>query len=399
MNEWSDLTEEELMAHLRRTVKQKEMPQESYANQIMERLNEMSRSSRSERIGRGTWKKKAAISVTAAAMLGGVVMGSGFVSPVMADALKNVPWIGSVFQYNSDSTLQKASTTGLTTAPNLSVTRDGVTLSIKEVMFDGNRLAFVIERQGVDDDTMISPSPPAGAKDEKGNLIQTVPLEQQKKGYIYMPDVTIQGKNKFFGMFSQDVGKTEDGQDIHNMAMFEIMKGLSEMNLPEAFDMSVKLNVSGIQEPFEFVVPVKNLAKGSVVLHPNQTQSSGGFSYTVKQLELTPVTTRLVLDSKGSVPATSEQTGDLSPSKMYYDIVDQDGNPVQQNLIGYLNSRPGTEYHEDEAYKPFDKTPTSITIKPYTLTVKKDWTNVSDSKGEPVKTYHKDLEMTIPVVK
>lgn len=88
MNEWSDLTEEELMAHLRRTVKQKEMPQESYANQIMERLNEMSRSSRSERIGRGTWKKKTAISVTAAAMLGGVVMGSGFVSPVMADALK-----------------------------------------------------------------------------------------------------------------------------------------------------------------------------------------------------------------------------------------------------------------------------------------------------------------------
>ncbi|RED40383.1 DUF4179 domain-containing protein [Paenibacillus sp. VMFN-D1] len=399
MNEWSDLTEEELMAHLRRTVKQKEMPQESYANQIMERLNEMSRSSRSERIGRGTWKKKAAISVTAVAMLGGVVMGSGFVSPVMADALKNVPWIGSVFQYNSDSTLRQASTTGLTTAPNLSVTKDGVTLSIKEVMFDGNRLAFVIERQGVDDDTMISPYPPAGAKDEKGNLIQTVPLEQQKKGYIYMPDVTIQGKNKFFGMFSQDVGKTEDGQDIHNMAMFEILKGLSEMNLPEAFDMSVKLNVSGIKESFEFVVPVKNLAKGSVVLHPNQTQSSGGFSYTVKQLELTPVTTRLVLDSKGSVPATSEQTGDLSPSKMYYDIVDQDGNPVQQNLIGYFNSRPGTEYHEDEAYKPFDKTPTSIKIKPYTLTVKKDWTNVSDSKGEPVKTYHKDLEMTIPVVK
>lgn len=398
MNEWSDLTEEELMAHLRRTVKQKEMPQESYANQIMERLNEMSRSSRSERIGRGTWKKKAAISVTAAAMLGGVVMGSGFVSPVMADALKNVPWIGSVFQYNSDSTLQKASTTGLTTAPNLSVTRDGVTLSIKEVMFDGTRLAFAIERQGVDDDTMLSPYPPAGAKDEKGNLIQTVPLEQQKKGYIYMPEVNIQGHSKFFGMFTDAVGKTEDGQSIRNMAMYELTKGLTELNLPEAFDMSVKLNVTGIQEPFEFVVPVKNLAKGAVVLHPDQTQSSGGFSYTVKQVDLTPITTRLVLDSKGSVPVTSEQTGDLSPSKMYYDIVDQNGNPVQQNMIGYFNSSPGTEYHEDEAYKPFDKTPTSITIKPYTLTVKKDWTIVSDSKGEPLKTYHKDLEMTIPVV-
>ncbi|MDK8189875.1 hypothetical protein QP794_07225 [Paenibacillus sp. UMB7766-LJ446] len=64
----------------------------------------------------------------------------------------------------------------------------------------------------------------------------------------------------------------------------------------------------------------------------------------------------------------------------------------------YFNSSPGTEYHEDEAYLPFAKTPTTITIKPYTLTVKKDWTVISDSKGQPVKNYHKDLEITIPVV-
>gem|GEM_PF-3850160 len=40
----------------------------------------------------------------------------------------------------------------------LSVTREGVTLGIKEVMYDGTRLAFVIERQGVDDKKMISPN-------------------------------------------------------------------------------------------------------------------------------------------------------------------------------------------------------------------------------------------------
>jgi len=396
MKQWSDPSEEEQVNQIRRIVKQKEMPQESYANQILERLDHMKRSSEIKSTRK--WKKKVAISATAAAMLGGVVLGSGFVSPVMADALKNVPLIGSVFQYNEDSSLQKASTTGLTTAPNLSVTKDGVTLSIIEVMFDGNRLAFAIERQGVDDDTMFSPYLPEGAKDENGNLIPSLPLEQQKKGYIYIPDVSIQGKNKFFGMLSEDVGKTEDGQDIHNIALYEITKGLAEMNLPEAFDMTVQLNVSGIKEPFEFVVPVQNLAKGSVVLHPNQTKSSGDFSYTVKQLELTPVTTQLVLDSKGQVPATAEQTGDLSPSKMYYDIVDQDGNPVQQRLIEYPHSAPDTEYHEDEAYKPFANTPTSITIKPYTLTVKKDWSLVTDSAGKKVKTYHKDLEMTIPVI-
>ncbi|MEI0735868.1 hypothetical protein VQ056_02940 [Paenibacillus sp. JTLBN-2024] len=41
--------------------------------------------------------------------------------------------IGSVFQYNFDPTLKQASISGLTTEPNLSVTRDGLTLNIKEV--------------------------------------------------------------------------------------------------------------------------------------------------------------------------------------------------------------------------------------------------------------------------
>ncbi|CAH1191111.1 DUF4179 domain-containing protein [Paenibacillus sp. JJ-223] len=396
MKQWSDPTEEEQVNQIRRIVKQKEMPQESYVNQILERLDHMNRSSDIKRTRK--WKKKVAISVTAAAMLGGVVMGSGFVSPVMADALKNVPWIGNVFQYNMDNSLKQASETGLTTLPNLSLTKEGVTLNIKEVMYDGTRLVLAIERQGIEDDTMISPYLPEGAKDENLNPIPTVPLKEQKKGYLSIPDIEIQGNSKFLGSFTDAAGKTEDGQILRNMALYEVSKGLTEKNLPETFDMKVKLNVSGIEEPFEFVVPVKNMAKGAVILHPNQSQKSGDFSYTVQQIELTPVTTRLVLDSVGQVPETPEQTGDLSPTKMYYDIVDQDGNQIQQNMVGYFNSHPGTEYHEDETYQPFKQTPTSITIKPYTLTAKKDWTIVSDSAGKPVKTYHKDLEMTIPVI-
>ncbi|MEO2205215.1 DUF4179 domain-containing protein [Paenibacillus pabuli] len=397
-NKCSELNEEEQILQIRRTVKQSKMPQESYANQIMERLDRMENRRRREPVQRGSWKKKTLVSMTSAAMLGVLVMGSGFVSPVMADALKNVPWIGNVFEYNADSSLKQASTTGLTTLPNLTVTKDGVTLSIKEVMFDGTRLAFAIERQGIDDDNMISLYPPEGATDENGKLIPTTPIELQNKGYLSIPDIEIEEHSKFFGSFTDYVGKTPDGQNIPNMAMYEITKGLTEKNLPESFDMTVKLNVSGIQEPFEFVVPVKNLAKDSIVLHPNQTQSNGEFSYTVSQVDLTSVTTRLVLDSEGKVPETPEQTGDLSATKMYYDIVDQDGNQVQQNIVGYFHSSPGTKYHEDETYKPFGKTPKSITIKPYTLTVKKDWSVVSNHEGQSIKTYHKDLEMTIPIV-
>lgn len=397
MSAWLDQTEEEQMMQIRRTVKQRKMPEVSYADRIMERVENMDRRSRRLSHRKGSWAKKTAISVSAAAVLGGVVLGSGFVSPVMADALKKVPLIGSVFQYNLDPSLKQASVSGLTTAPNLSVTRDGLTMSIKEVMYDGTRLAFMIERQGMDDDTVLSPYLPEGATNVSGEAQKKVPVEQQKKGYMFMPEVTIQGKTGFFGSFTDAVGKTEDGKFIRNMAMYEITSGLSEKQLPNEFDMTVKMNVSGFKEPFEFQVPVKNLAKGNVVLHPNQTQSSGSFSYTVKSIELTPVTTRLILDSKGSVPSTPEQSGEFSATKMYYDIVDQDGKPLDQKMIGFFHQNPKTEYHEDETYSPFAQKPTSITIKPYTMTVKKDWSVVEDGKGQPVKTYHKDLEMTIPV--
>ncbi|MDQ0494778.1 DUF4179 domain-containing protein [Paenibacillus brasilensis] len=397
MNAWSDPTEHEQMEQVRRTVKNKKMPQVSYADDIMKRLGEMNMVSRKLTHKKGTWTKKIAIGVSAAAVLGGVVLGSGFVSPAMAEALKNIPLLGSVLQYNFDSSLQLASKSGLTTAPNLSVTRDGVTLNIKEVMFDGTRLVFMIERQGVEDEKIMSPYLPEDTVSVEGNTLEKVPVDKQKKGYLFTPNVFIQGQRLVYGMFTSAVGKREDGKLISNMAMYEVTKGLSEKNLPDEFDMTVKVDVSGFQEPFEFQVPVKNLSKSKILLKPDKTQSSGTFSYTVKQIELTPVTTRLIVDSKGQVPSNAEQSGDLSATKMYYDIVDQDGNQLEQHMLGLFHRSPDLEYHEDEAYSPFAKAPTSITIKPYTMTVKKDWSVIEDQEGKMLKTYHKDLEMTIPV--
>ncbi len=254
MSAWLDQTEEEQTMQIRRAVKQTKMPEVSYVNQIMERVENMDRRSRKSIHRKGGWVKKTAISVSAAAVLGGVVLGSGFVSPAMADALKNVPLIGSVFQYNFDPTLKQASISGLTTEPNLSVTRDGLTLNIKEVMYDGTRLAFMIERQGMDDDTVLSPYLPEGATNVSGETQKKVPVEQQKKGYLFMPEVTIQGKSGFFGSFTDAVGKTEDGKFIRNMAMYEITSGLSDKQLPNEFNMTVKMNVSGFKEPFVFQV-------------------------------------------------------------------------------------------------------------------------------------------------
>ncbi|WP_020433403.1 DUF5643 domain-containing protein, partial [Paenibacillus riograndensis] len=189
------------------------------------------------------------------------------------------------------------------------------------------------------------------------------------------------------------------------------------LNLPDKFELTIQTKVTNVEEPFEFKVPVK-VDNNALVLKPDVTKSDGQFSYTVKELYLSPVSTRLVVDSQGPVPQSPEQTGDYSASKVYYEIVDDQGNELDQRMLGFFNGKPATEYHIDDLYSPFAGKPKSITIKPFTFTVKNaDWSIVGekkDSKGNYVtgkdrlgndswkdsmgtRTYLKDLEVTIPV--
>ncbi|WP_431087495.1 sigma-70 family RNA polymerase sigma factor [Paenibacillus sp. 8b26] len=366
-------------------------------------------------------------------------LGSRFVSPAMAETLKNIPLIGSVFQYTYDNGLRTAGKSGLTTTLPLSETQDGVTLHIKEVMFDGLRLVLMIERTGIEKIEMIAPiGPPKEAvlfdTSENKAWKETV-LKKPEKGYLSTPDVIIQGEEikgeqllvlpRYGGV---DQGKVGQGKQLRgtftvangekeftdNMVVYEISRGLAEKQLPDEFNITVKLNVSGIRAPFVFQVPVQNVFKHKILLKPEKTQRSGSFSYTVKQIELTPLTTRLIIDSKGKVTSTPEKSGDFSPSRMYYDIVDQRGHTLNLNQTSFLdqflsgldfrfrnlNGWRGikSEYlNEELLYDPVVSTSPFIIIKSYTYTLQKKDRPIVEGQEGGMKTYYKDLEMTIPL--
>ncbi|MMZ53172.1 hypothetical protein D1872_149540 [compost metagenome] len=272
------------------------------------------------------------------------------------------------------------------TAPEASassLTRDGVTLTVKKVKYDGIRLTVQIERKGI---TKISTMPPF-SKDKSQKL---------EKGYLIDPQISINGE-KISLLRVTNAVFDENKKMLDNTLEIAIDKGLSEKNLPDSFEMALKINVSGIKEPFSFKVPVQNTVKDKLVLKPEKTQSSGDFSYTVKQIELSSANTRTIIDSNGKVPSTSKQTGNWSATKMYYDIADPQGKLIAQELMGIYNKAPALNYHEVEMYAPFATRPSSITIRPYTLTVNKKWVPMKDAQGKEVKTYHKDLEMIIPL--
>lgn len=324
-------------------------------------------------------KKVKRLGLTAAAtlVLGGAVIGSGFVSPAMAATLENLPVIGSIFK-NEDPGLRVAAEKGLLSSPNASVTHDGITLKVSEAFYDGNRLSVSITREGVDLKDVMMPW-------------QTIDQSEKVKGYIdwrSTMEAIVDGK-PVKGL-SIDSGEVPGQKDAF---IFNVRKGLEEANLPDQFELTLVAKVTQVNEPFELKIPITKV-QPTLSVNPEKTMSKGDFSYTVKQVQLTPGSTKVMIDSKGTVPVTEKQTGEFAASKMYFDIVDDNGNSIEQILIPSYQEAPKAQYHDEELYSPFKTTPKSITIKPYTYTVNKsDWTVA----GEKEKIYHEDLEMTIPL--
>ncbi|WP_342746133.1 DUF4179 domain-containing protein [Paenibacillus donghaensis] len=337
--------------------------------------------------------KKSVVAASVTAMLGAGVLGTGFVSPAMADALKKIPGFGVIYNGTSDQAVESARSQGILSDPKQSVTHNGITLKLATYLYDGTRLSFVLEREGVDLENMALPL-----------ILKDAPEAQLPKGYIEGADnLTLLADGQEIKYTSGGFGDVPYQQKTSFKG--ELTGGLS---LPDQFELTIRAKVTQVSEPFEFKVPVQ-IDNKALVLKPNISKSDGLFSYTVQELYISPLTTRLVLDSKGAVPQTSEQTGEYSASRVYYEIVDDQGNELEQHTLGYFNSKPGTAYHLDELYAPFVGTPKSITIKPFTFTVKNnDWSVVGekkDSKGNHLpgkdslgtRTYLKDLEMTLPV--
>ncbi|HEY2494373.1 MAG TPA: DUF4179 domain-containing protein [Paenibacillus sp.] len=365
-------TDSKKMDTIEQWIRNSEMPRASMSHQIMNKIGDRTMSK-----SKSNFVRKTLVTVSAAAVLGVGVIGTGFVSPAMADALKKIPGIGSIYMGISDEKLQTAIDQGIATSPNLSVTHDGVTLKVTDLLYDGTVLKFAMEREGVESSSVLP------RYDGSNDGV---------KGYIETDKLTFLANGKEIKYTGGSFGEVPEKE---NTVHIEISKGLS---LPDQFELTFQAKVTQIEEPFEFKIPVK-IDNNMLVLKPNATETDGKFSYTVKQLEITPTTTRLILDSTGDVPTTPEQSGDYSATMVYYDIVDDQGNEINQNRVGFFNSKPKTEYHVNELYPAFQATPKSITIKPYTFTVKtSDWSIIGASNGiAGDKTYLKDLELTIPV--
>ncbi|WP_042202754.1 DUF4179 domain-containing protein [Paenibacillus camerounensis] len=398
MGQYQRQTKHSEMDAIEQRIREAAVPKRELSTYIMNKIgeNEMSRVTRTRGSNaKPSIFKKTAIAAAVAGVLGAGTIGAGFVSPVMAETLKKIPGFGVIFSGTSDAAVEEAIQQGIISEPGQSVTHDGITLKLINLLYDGTRLSFLIDRDG------------APAEAETLSLpwaLRDTPEDQLPKGYLDHPVLLVNGQEAApitSGSYGDYVSKGD--KNVYYSVDW------NDVNLPDEFELTVQAKVSRVAETFEFKVPVK-LDQRAVVLNPNISKDNGSFSYTVKELHLSPVTTRLVLDSEGPVPQSPEQTGDYHASMVYYEIVDDQGNELEQVRFGYWNQKPKTQYQVNELFPPLDSTTKSITIKPFTLTVKNDdWSVVGlveDSKGNlsagqesnrGTRTYLKDLEVTIPI--
>ncbi|ETT53197.1 MULTISPECIES: DUF4179 domain-containing protein [unclassified Paenibacillus] len=377
MEKWQNQTEKQMLEHIRSSVGRVEFPVDSYNEQIMNRIEHL------ETRGGSKLLKKTLAAASIAAVIGLGTITAGFISPAWADTLSQLPVFNSIFKHTENPGLKLAAEQGLTTSPNMSVTKDGVTLSVTEVFYDGIQLAIGFERAGVADERML-----AEITDYK-----THEFDQSTKGLLGLPEVTLEsGERMGFGSSS-----TGDVQGQPNTLLLEMRELWNTSALGDEFKVNISVPVAQIAEPFKFQVTVKKLAEGIINLTPGQGASKDSFHYKVKSLDITPAAMRLVVTSEGEVPASPEQTGEYGPTEVFYELVDDAGNVIGPKGLGYAMMKAVQHPIVDSLYNTFPQKPKTITVRPYTMTLDNEPKLLLDADGKPVKTYMKELETTIQI--
>jgi hypothetical protein len=377
VEKWQNQTEKQMLEQIRSSIGKVQFPVDSYNEQIMNRIEHM------EIKRGGKLFKKTLASACVAVMIGLGTVTAGFISPVWADTLSQFPVFSSIFKHMEDPGLKLAAEKGLTTSPNMSVTKDGVTLSVIEVFYDGTRLAFGFKREGVMDERV-----QAQITDHK-----THDFDQSTKGMVGWPVVTLpSGEPVSFGSAS-----TGDVHGQPHTLLLELNNLRNTAALGDEFKVDIQVPVAQIAEPFEFQVTVKKVTEGIINLTPDQGASRGSFHYRVKNLDITPVTMRLIITSEGEVPASPEQTGEYAPTEVFYELVDDAGNVINPRQMGYGMGKALRHPILDNIYDVFPQKPKTVTVRPYTCTFDSEFNLLLDGNGDRLKTYYKELETTIVI--
>lgn len=267
------------------------------------------------------------------------IVGAGVMSPDLAQALRQSPILGSVFDILGDDGLKKAQMTGMVTEIDQSVTDEGITVKITEALYDGARISigYVLESSG------------ELAEDQAPHL-----------------DFKINGER----LGNYGAGGHGDFVDAHTYV------GLLHIDpseaLPETFDLEMTVRQLGVTKgTWKFAFPVSTNTSGNQTVMPMEIKTFGDTSLIVERVTFAVSSTMVV----GQVKGLSKE-----PGPVRFEVVDEKGTKLQE--MAWSGQRDAFKAQ----FSPVQVIPKAITIRPIQI-------NQTDLSADLVK----GLEMTIPI--
>ncbi|MEB2302792.1 DUF4179 domain-containing protein [Lysinibacillus xylanilyticus] len=284
------------------------------------------------------------------------LLGSGFVSTGMAEALSNIPLIGPIYKDFRDIASDKIEHDQLTTVIDKQDSKNGLTMTVKEAAYDGSRLIVTVVYTG-----------------EK-----ELSLEEEIVGFNY---ITINGQpvKPAIGSIGQDDINSKTIIEHHQFTFSNYNEYGDEIEIAvhgeDLFGYEGKLKVS---------FPLKKIKGDVFEFYPEVTTKTVDEVYALTAYKVTFSSLSTRIDLKVDYPAEMDE----NDSWPWFDfsVVDDNGH-VYDKLKLQAGMAGNYGHHMVLTLPPMDTIPKSFTLKP------------SHTNNEGFSEEIRELELVVPLNK
>lgn len=232
-------------------------------------------------------------------------------------------------EFFGDFGMHKAIQEGLFTKVDQTVEKNGTSITIHELLYDGSRFAVVLSVKG------------KNAKDERG--------------FPNLPDFSLSiNDSPYIGGYSG----TYTNEKYKYLYEFDFKE-----DLPDKFKLKIEVGMDGTEEKWDFELPVKKAGKSYYQVAPHKTASNGEVSMTLDKVSFAPSGTQIVITTNESVERYNTKSGTY-----IFAVKDEKGQVIPHMMRGSKRGGEKDGMFADEFinfYEPVTKQPKTLTITPY----------------------------------
>ncbi|MCU5684521.1 DUF4179 domain-containing protein [Bacillus wiedmannii] len=282
------------------------------------------------------------------------LLGFGFISPTMAKTLSGVPVIGSIYAQFNDIASDKIEKDELATLIERRDSHSGLTMNVKEAVYDGGRLVVTVEYKGE--------NPISKSNEEKAGFSYITINGKEVRAAIGSTSQKSKGQNTIIEQHEftlANYGEFGDKIDVsvHGKDLFE-QTGTWNVAFPLT-------KVEG--EIHKFTPNIKTLTKDNL------------YALTVNQVTFSSLSTRIDL----TFDYPKEMEANDSWPALDYTVTDDKGK-IYEGVSLQVGSTGLYGHHIVLALPPMDNPPKSLTIEPTYLSGLND--TLKNGGAEDLKT-------------